>query len=93
METINFYDARISGAHVNGCAYGGGAESWTSADSYDIWELVVTGCPEIAGVDINGTYSGSAAIIEIEDDGRDEMALVIGLSNEENQITQFLYRL
>jgi hypothetical protein len=91
-HVLNSMEASIYGSHVNGCAYSGVAESWTSMDSYDIWELSVEGCPEIGGVDVNGMYSGSAAFVDIEDDSTDGPALVVGLTNDENQLTFVLYR-
>ena len=92
MQTMNSLEASVYGSHANGCTYSGVAESWTSAVSYDIWELLVKGCSGTGGIAPNGTYSGSAVIIDIEDDGRAATALVVGLSNDQNQLTFILYR-
>ena len=93
FDVIDIAEATITGAHSNGCTYSGAAESWTSFNSYDIWEIDVSNCPAVAGVDVNGRYSGTAALIDVVDDGTGELALVLGLSNSETQLTHYLYRL
>lgn len=92
FDVFNDDSARISGSHANGCTYSGTTESWTSVNSYDIWQFAMSGCPFVAGVDVNGDYSGSAARIDLADDGTDELALVVALSNDEVQQTIFLYK-
>lgn len=92
IEVTNEWEATITGAHSNGCNYSGVAESWTSFNSYDISKFDISDCPLIAGIDANGEYSGTAARIDIADDGTGELALVLGLSNGQNQLTYFLYR-
>lgn len=92
VDVTNEWEARINGAHSNGCIYSGAAESWTSVNSYDIWELSISNCPPIAGIELNGDYSGTAALIDSADDGTDELALVLALDNDQIQVTHFLYR-
>ena len=87
------WDALVTGTDVNGCLYSGAMESWTSFRSYEIGELIVENCPLVGGVDINGVYQGSAVLIDVAGDNTDELAMVIGLSNGEAQLTHVLYRL
>ena len=91
IEILGGWEAKITGTHANGCIYSGEAESWTSFNSYDIPKLEVSGCPLVNGVDINGTYVGSAALFDMPDDGTDELALVLGISSDDNQLTFVLY--
>jgi len=93
MDRYDDWAAQVSGAHANGCTYFGNIEAWTSAFSYDITPFEVTGCPLIAGTDINGTYVGTAALIDIADDKSDERLLVVALSSDVIQITFFLHRI
>ena len=86
------WQASIRGTHVNGCNYLGSLESWTSINSYDVWELNIAGCPAIADIDLNGEYVGSAVLVDITDDGTDTLVLVLALSNRDNQLTYLLYR-
>jgi len=83
---------RISGSHSNGCVFLGEIDDWSSHLSYDIYEIEVSGCPLADGIDVNGTYVGTAAIFDVADDGTDESGLIIALSNDENQLTYLLYR-
>lgn len=92
FDVINQWEAIVSGTHSNGCIYSGSVESWTSVNSYDVWALDVSNCPMVGGVDLNGEYAGSAVRIDVANDGSDELALVIGMSSEDIQLTYFLYR-
>ena len=87
------WESSMHGTHSNGCTYSGNIESWTSLNSYDIWELEISGCPNVAGTDMNGEYSGTAALVNVVDDGSNNLALVLGLSSDEIQLSYFLYRL
>jgi hypothetical protein len=82
--------AEVFGSHANGCTYSGESESWTSAYSYDFSPLELSGCPLIDGVDLNGTYVGTGALIDLADDGSDELVFVVALSNDANQISFLL---
>lgn len=93
---VDVYDgwaARISGSHSNGCRYLGNTEAWTSAQSYDVVPFEVSGCPPVNGIDVNGTYSGTGALIDVEGDSSNELILVVALSNEASQITFFLHKI
>lgn len=92
VNVIDDWSATITGAYSNGCTFSGTSESWTSFNSYDISPAQISSCPLIAGVDVNGGYSGSAVRLDVADDGTDELALVIALSNNDNQLTYFLYK-
>lgn len=87
------WTANIFGMHSNGCNYSGELESWTSMASYDIWDLNISGCPMLAGTDVNGSYVGSAALLDMPDDGTGSLALVMALSNDNTQLTLILSRL
>lgn len=93
IDVYDGWQARISGSRSNGCNYFGNIEAWTSELSYDVTPLEVSGCPPSNGIDVNGTYSGTSALIDIADDGSDELILAVALTNEVNQISLFLHRL
>lgn len=84
--------ALIIGTHSNGCTFSGGADSWTSFTSYNISDLQISNCPLVSGINVNGGYSGTVAILDVADDGTNQLSLVLGLSNDEIQLTYFLYR-
>lgn len=85
--------AAITGSDSTGCVYSGSADTWTSLHSYDVVPFIVSNCPTTNGVDLNGTYVGTAAPIDIAGDNSDELVLVMALSNENNQLTFFLNRI
>ena len=84
--------AQLTGSHANGCTYLGEIESWTSQYVYDIGSLTLAGCPLIQGLEVNGEYAGSGALVDVPGDGSDELKLVIGLSNDEFQYNLVLDR-
>ena len=92
IETISGHTSRITGNHSNGCMYAGLLEIWTSYHFYNVERFELTNCPTGTGVNINGEYSGSAAIVNINSDGTDEEVLIIAISNDSNQITFHLHR-
>lgn len=94
FERRDMWIADIHGSHADGCTYLGETEAWTSRSSYDFGQFEASGCPLVGGLDLNGSYSGTGALIELVEDTSEEPALVIALSNDlERQITFLLYRI
>lgn len=91
VDVYDLWQARMSGAHSNGCTYSGNIEAWTSEFSYDVVPFEVSGCPLAGDIDVNGTYWGTGALIDVDGDNSAERVLVIALSNEVNQLTFFLH--
>jgi hypothetical protein len=92
LDGRGLLEALATGTHSNGCVFSGIIESWTSFNSYNTDGFELSGCPPVNGIEINGLYSGSAVKIDVADDGTDELALVLGLSNDVAQLTFSLYR-
>ena len=92
IEESGFVTSRINGNHENGCLYAGIADAWTSYRSFDIVPMRIKDCPVVDGININGEYYGSAALVDDPDGESDEQQLVFALSNEENQMHFFLHR-
>jgi len=93
IDASGAWQAGIYGSHVNGCTFAGETEAWTSYYSYDVVPFEVSGCPQIAGIELNGGYSGTAALVNLPDDHTDEPALVVAVSNDlYHQLSFFLHR-
>ena len=91
---VGIVEASIHGSHANGCTFSGRTEAWTSYYSYDVVPFEVSGCPLIEGVDLNGAYSGTAALIDLFGDESDKLVLVVALSNDDgHQISFYLHRI
>jgi len=86
------WQAQISGFHTNGCVYFGNTEAWTSFYSYDVVPFEISGCPNMGDTNINGTYSGTAALVDIDGDNSEDHVLVFALTNSANQLALFLHR-
>ena len=84
IDAVSDFKTDVSGSHINGCTYAGMAESWSSFYAFDFSSIVISGCPPEQGVDINGEYAGVGALLDITDDGTDEIVLVVGMIRQVN---------
>ena len=77
----------LTGSDESGCMFNGqiANNSWFSAVLYEV-SVSVSGCPAVAGRDLDGSYVGEGAVLDSEAGSHADDFLVIGISNDNNVI-------